>query len=78
MRELYFATRLERDLRRLERRGKDISKVRELIALLAADAPLPSSAKDHALSGNDWIIIYKVAGNELRLERTGSHSDLFG
>lgn len=26
----------------------------------------------------DWLLVYKVVGNELRLARTGTHSDLFG
>lgn len=25
----------------------------------------------------DWLLIYRVVGNELRLVRTGSHADLF-
>ena len=25
----------------------------------------------------DWLLIYRVAGTELRLARTGSHADLF-
>ena len=25
----------------------------------------------------DWLLIYRITGNELRLVRTGSHSDLF-
>ena len=25
----------------------------------------------------DWILIYKIEGNTLYLDRTGTHSDLF-
>lgn len=25
----------------------------------------------------DWLLIYRVTGNVVRFERTGSHSDLF-
>ncbi|MDD2230021.1 MAG: type II toxin-antitoxin system YafQ family toxin [Candidatus Cloacimonetes bacterium] len=25
----------------------------------------------------DWILIYRITENELHLERTGTHSDLF-
>jgi mRNA interferase YafQ len=25
----------------------------------------------------DWLLIYKLDGNELKLARTGTHSDLF-
>jgi mRNA interferase YafQ len=26
----------------------------------------------------DWVLIYRIEGNELQLARTGSHADLFG
>jgi len=55
----------------------------------AHDRPLPMRNRDHDLSGNwsdcrechvrpDLLLIYmKVAADELRLVRLGSHSDLF-
>jgi mRNA interferase YafQ len=77
-----------RDVKRAKRRGKDLSKLRELILLLLAKAPLPEGYKDHPLKGNwkgyrdahiepDWLLIYRVAGDELHLVRIGSHADLF-
>jgi mRNA interferase YafQ len=77
-----------RDVKRLKRRGKDTSKLRALILLLLAGAPLPERYRDHPLRGNwkgyrdvhvepDWLLIYRVAGDELHLVRTGSHADLF-
>jgi mRNA interferase YafQ len=44
--------------------------------------------KDHQLVGNytgrrechieaDWLLIYKIDGERIIFERTGSHSDLF-
>jgi mRNA interferase YafQ len=77
-----------RDVKRLKRRGKDVSKLREVILLLLAGAPLPDRYRDHPLRGNwkgyrdvhlepDWLLIYRVAGDELHLVRTGSHADLF-
>lgn len=49
---------------------------------------MPSSYKDHLLRGNwngyrdahiepDWLLIYRVSGDELQLARTGTHADLF-
>jgi mRNA interferase YafQ len=79
----------KRDVKRLERRGKDLVKLRELlILLLDGAADLPAAYQDHTLKGNwmgfrdahiepDWLLIYRVEGDELRLARTGSHSDLF-
>jgi mRNA interferase YafQ len=65
-----------------------MSKLRELILLLLAGDSLPERYKDHPLRGSwtgyrdahiepDWLLIYRVAGDELRLVRTGSHADLF-
>ena len=75
-------------MKRAKRRGKDLSKLRELILLLLAKDPLPEGYKDHPLKGNwkgyreahiepDWLVIYRVAGDELHLVRIGSHADLF-
>lgn len=77
-----------RDVRRAAKRGKDMSKLRALILLLLAEAPLPERYKDHPLRGNwrgyrdahiepDWLLIYRVVGDDLHLVRTGSHADLF-
>jgi mRNA interferase YafQ len=71
-----------------EKRGKDLSKLRELILLLAEGSTLPQRYKDHALGGvwkhhrdshiePDWLLLYKIEGNDLYLVRTGTHSDLF-
>jgi mRNA interferase YafQ len=65
-----------------------MSKLRALIMLLLAGAPLLERYRDHPLRGNwkgyrdvhiepDWLLIYRVAGDELHLVRTGSHADLF-
>ena len=77
-----------RDVKRAEKRGKDMVKLRQVLLLLLQGEPLPERLKDHPLRGNwngyrdlhiepDWLLIYRVAGEELHLARTGSHSDLF-
>lgn len=83
-------TKFQRDLKRVQRRGYDISLLTTVIKTLAAGEPLPGKYKDHQLSGDyagcrechitpDWLLIYEVDGNELflYLTRTGTHSDLF-
>jgi mRNA interferase YafQ len=71
-----------------EKRGKDITKLRDLILLLVGETPLPALYKDHPLSGewkhhrdshieSDWLLLYKIDGNDLYLIRTGTHADLF-
>lgn len=65
-----------------------MAKLRELIVLLANGEPLPPRYKDHPLAGEwkhhrdchiepDWLLLYKIDGDDLYLVRTGTHSDLF-
>lgn len=71
-----------------QKRGKDMGKLRTLLGLLIEKAPLPEAYQDHSLRGNwrgyraahiepDWLLLYRVVGDELHLARTGSHADLF-
>jgi mRNA interferase YafQ len=77
-----------RDVKRVKKRGKDTSKLRELLTLLLASESLPERYRDHPLRGEwkgyrdahiepDWLLIYRVAADELHLVRTGTHADLF-
>ena len=81
-------SQFRKDIKRLQKRGKDLSKIKAVINLLLEEIPLPSKHRDHPLGGNwsghrdchiepDWILIYRILNGELRLERTGTHSDLF-
>ena len=78
----------KRDVKRAEKRGKDTGKLRSLLLLLINGAPLPERYRDHPLKGQwtgyrdahiepDWLLIYRVDGDELHLARTGTHADLF-
>jgi len=80
----------DRDMKRIKKRNKDISKLNEAVRLLLSGREMPSKYEDHALTGNwsgyrdchiepDWILIYRIDKSELILTatRTGSHSDLF-
>ena len=82
------STQFKRDVKRVKKRGKDLSKLRMLLSLLIERKPLPAYYSDHPLKGNwrgyrdahiepDWLLLYRVVGNELHLARTGSHADLF-
>lgn len=88
MRTSVQSGQFKRDVKKAERRGKDLSKLRDLLLMLLKGEDLPAAYRDHALRGDwngfrdahiepDWLLIYKVDGDELRLARTGSHSDLF-
>ena len=45
-------TRFQKDLKRLQKRGYNLSLLTEVIKTLAAGEPLPEKNKDHTLSGN--------------------------
>lgn len=89
MLSITFTTQFKKDIKLMEKRGKNLDKLFAVIQLLQNETPLPSNYKDHMLVGNfkgfhechiepDWLLIYKIYQNELilSLTRTGSHSDL--
>ena len=72
----------------MQKRGKSLAKMKAIVDLLLAKETLSPKNRDHQLGGNfsghrdchvepDWILIYKLLNDELRLERSGTHSDLF-
>ena len=88
MRTPIRARRFERDVKRAKKRGKDMEKLKTVLSLLIDGKPLPESFRDHPLKGEwvgfrdlhiepDWLLLYAVEGNELRLARTGTHADVF-
>lgn len=83
-------TKFQKDLKRVQRRGYDLSLLKAVIQKLADGEPLPAQNRDHLLTGNyvhcrechitpDWLLIYEISDGDLilYLTRTGSHSDLF-
>ncbi|WP_348625673.1 MULTISPECIES: type II toxin-antitoxin system YafQ family toxin [Mesorhizobium] len=48
----------------MEKRGKDLAKLRELLALLVAGQELPAIYKDHPLKG-DWRAIVTRTWNRI-------------
>ena len=89
VRSVHESPRFLRDIKRIKKRGLDLSKLRHVVTLLSERQPLPIRYREHALTGNwighrdchiqpDWVLIYKITDDTLILERTGTHSDLFG
>lgn len=83
-------TKFQRDIKRAERRGYNISLLTNVIKMLAAGKTLPPKFKDHDLNGDyigfrechitpDWLLIYRISQDKLILvlSRTGTNSDLF-
>jgi mRNA interferase YafQ len=78
----------KRDVERMQKRGKDLTKLKKFIFILRNSLDYKAKYKVRPLKGNrngymdahlepDWILIYKVHKSYLLLARTGSHSDLF-
>ena len=83
-------TKFQKDLKRVEKRGYDLSLLTEVLAILKKGEQLPEKYKDHALKGDyigcrechitpDWLLVYRIKEDTLflYLTRTGTHSDLF-
>ncbi len=88
--QIDFTTQFKRDLKSIRKQGKDESKLREVISMLASGEDLPDKYRDHALRGKydgyrdchiepDWVLIYMKRDDVLvlLLTRTGSHAELF-
>jgi mRNA interferase YafQ len=88
MRSPSYSSQFLRDVKRLQKRGKDLEKLKKLIELLLAGESLPARYKDHPLKLNwagyrdahiepDWVLIYFATAEKVHLERTGTHEELF-
>ncbi len=82
------SSRFRKDVKRAEKRGKDMAKLRVVLNLLVNGQPLPAEYRDHPLRGDwigfrdlhiepDWLLLYRIKSDEVQLARTGTHSDLF-
>jgi mRNA interferase YafQ len=83
-----YTKQFERDIKRSQRRGKNLEKFKIIARALLAGEPLDAIHRDHRLVGNypgrrechlesDWLLICKTEESRLIFERIGTHSDLF-
>lgn len=81
--------RFKKDIELMRKRGKDFSKLRQVMEQLIREESLHARHREHVLIGNyvgrrechiepDWLLIYKLDGADIIFERTGTHADLFG
>jgi addiction module toxin, RelE/StbE family len=72
----------------MQKRGKDMEKLKKLILLLIDEQLLPEPYQAHPLKGDwkpfwdahiepDWLLLYLIEDDKLHLARTGTHADLF-
>ena len=90
MLKLHISTQFKKDLKKINKQGKNKVKLDAVVHRLQNGEPLPKKFSDHELIGNwkgyrechiepDWLLIYKIHQNNiklLQLSRTGSHSEL--
>ncbi len=85
---IHYTTQFKKDYKRLKKQKKDLGKLRIAVENLSAGIKLDAKYRDHQLLGNwsghsdchiepDWILIYRITPDDLFLERTGSHSEVF-
>ncbi len=88
MKAIRRTTQFKKDVKRIQRRGKNLEKLKRVVKLLVDGEPLPPALRDHELTGNwkgirdlhiepDWLLLYENEPDEIVLIRTGSHTDLF-
>ena len=91
MYKIHFTAKMKKDVKRMKKRGKNISLLTSVLSILASGQNLPPQNHDHQLSGNladfrechiepDWLLVYRVENDTLTLiaTETGTHADLFG
>lgn len=90
MLDIVVSNQFKKDLKLAKKRGLKISRLQEVVNMLANQQSLDEKYRDHSLSGNyigfrechiepDWLLVYCIDNGELELFlfRTGTHSDLF-
>ena len=87
MKGIRLTAQFKWDIKRLQQ-GKNLEKLKTVLASLVNEQILPSQYRDHVLVGQykgtrecriapDWLLVYELAEGEIILIRTGSHPDLF-
>lgn len=80
--------KFKEDFDRCRRRGCDMDLARVVMGRLIHREHLDRRHRDHALKGewqghrechlqSDWLLIYRIEGDVIVFERTGTDSDLF-
>ena len=90
MYSIEYTNRFRKDLKRCQKRGKDMALIFGVIKTLVEDGSLPAKYRPHILSGKyqgkwechiepDWLLIWEQFDDQLRMimTNTGSHSDIF-
>ena len=88
MRAIHETRQFRRDIKKLKKQGRNLEKLKQVVLILVSGDALEARYRDHALVGSwqrsrdchiepDWLLIYRNETDQLFLERTGTHSELF-
>jgi mRNA interferase YafQ len=88
MRTIVHTRQFEKDVKLASRRGKQMEKLKAVVKVLEKEEILEARYREHRLKGSykgrlechiepDWLLIYKIVGDIVIFERTGTHADLF-
>jgi mRNA interferase YafQ len=92
MKNIKPTNRFEKELDRVFRRGKnkcDPEDLTKILNILRSGETIPEKYCDHKLQGSlryfrglhinpDWVLVYCADAETVYLQRTGSHSDIYG
>lgn len=90
MREIIYEKSFEKDLKKANKKRKDLRKLNAVAKLLVSGSKLPGKYRDHPLEGDkkgyrelhiesNWLLMYKIdeENNTITFARLGSHDELF-
>ena len=88
MKTLQVTKQFKKDVNRLKKQRKDFDKLKFVIDIICEGKALEERFRDHKLIGNyskarechiepDWLLIYELFEDVVKLRRTGTHADLF-
>jgi len=85
-----FTDAFKKDRKLVQKRGRNMDKLSEVMFMLMNEQPLLPRHKNHPLRGKhrgkwechvepDWLLIYRVdeTNSKITFYNTGTHSDLF-
>ena len=85
---LLTTKRFEKDLKRGEKRGKNLDKFWSVVQRLLSNQPLDPRHRQHRLAGDwspcwechiepDWLLVWDQQDDTLILVRTGTHTERY-
>ena len=83
-----YTNGFKKDLKLAQKRHLDIAVLKFVLAEIVYERPLAAKFKNHKLTGSykdrwechlapDWLLIYKIDGEDVIFERMGTHADFF-